>query len=111
MYEKSEVCTKAMFSMYKSRANQQWINGQRSGVYKADWEEGVEPTFQGTTDKVSDKARLCAQGFSQIAGADSEYSLVPRNIKRSKILKIALKVPPCGHALSTCRWAPAGALR
>ena len=26
MYEKSEVCSKAMFSTYKSRANQQWIN-------------------------------------------------------------------------------------
>ena len=50
MYEKSEVCTRAMFSTYKSRANQQWINA----VKKADWEEGVEPNFQGTTTKVSE---------------------------------------------------------
>ena len=50
MYEKSEVCTKAMFSTYKSRANQQWINA----IKKATWEEGVDPDFRGTTQTVSE---------------------------------------------------------
>jgi hypothetical protein len=50
MYEKSEVCSKAMFSTYKSRANQQWINS----IKKASWEEGVDPVFNGTTQTVSE---------------------------------------------------------
>jgi len=46
MYEKSEVCTKAMFSTFKSRAKQQWINE----ISIADkWEEGREPTYTGKT--------------------------------------------------------------
>jgi hypothetical protein len=50
MYERSEVCTRAMFSTYKSRAKQQWVNT----VKKATWEEGKEPTFQGNTKKTSE---------------------------------------------------------
>ena len=50
MYEKSEVCTKAMFSTYKSRANQQWINA----IKKSTWEEGIEQNFRGTTQTVSE---------------------------------------------------------
>ena len=50
MYEKSEVCSKAMFSTYKSRANQQWINS----IKKANWEEGKEPIFNGATQTVSE---------------------------------------------------------
>ena len=50
IYEKSEVCTEAMFSTYKSRANQQWINA----IKKSTWEEGIEPNFRGTTQTVSE---------------------------------------------------------
>ena len=50
MYEKSEVCSKAMFSTYKNRANQQWINS----IKKANWEEGKEPIFNGATQTVSE---------------------------------------------------------
>ena len=50
MYEKSEICSKAMFSTYKSRANQQWINS----IKKANWEEGKEPIFNGATQTVSE---------------------------------------------------------
>ena len=39
-----------MFSTYKSRANQQWINS----IKKSQWEEGVEPRFTGTTQTVSE---------------------------------------------------------
>ena len=48
MRDRAEVSTKAMFATYQTRSNQQWINK----VKKADWKEGVDPQFAGTTEKV-----------------------------------------------------------
>ena len=47
MRDKAEVSTRAMFATYKTRSNQQWINK----VKRAEWKEGVDPTFEGTTEK------------------------------------------------------------
>ena len=41
----SDMSTKRFFRTYKSAAKQQWINK----VKKADWQDGVEPTFAGHT--------------------------------------------------------------
>ena len=47
MRDKAEVSTRAMFATYKTRSNQQWINK----VKRAEWKEGVDPTFEGTTER------------------------------------------------------------
>ena len=45
MYERSDVCSRAMFRPYKAQAKQQWINS----IKKNDWQEGVEPNFNAGT--------------------------------------------------------------
>ena len=45
MYDKSEVCTRAMFSTYKDKMKQQWINKVKIN----DWREDTPPNFNGTT--------------------------------------------------------------
>ena len=43
IYNKSDVCTKAMFNSFKSISKQNWINE----LYIADeWKEGREPNFK-----------------------------------------------------------------
>ena len=85
MYEKSEVCTRAMFSTYKSRANQQWINA----VKKSDWTEGVEPDFQGTTTKVSEVGgefvKLYKMIFAEKEIAGEEWLL--EGLKEHRLVK------------------------
>ena len=46
MYERSEVCTKAQFSSYKTQAKQSWINKLKVGT----WEEDKDPVFNGETN-------------------------------------------------------------
>ena len=48
MYDRSEISSKAMFATYKSQAKQQWINSMQ----QAQWEEGKDPVFTGTTNNV-----------------------------------------------------------
>ena len=43
--DRSDKCTRATFSSYKAIAKQQWINRTK----KADWQEGVDPVFDGHT--------------------------------------------------------------
>ena len=74
-----------MFSTYKSRANQQWINA----VKKADWEEGVEPNFQGTTTKVSEVGgefvKLYKMIFAEKEIAGEEWLL--EGLKEHRLVK------------------------
>ena len=48
MFERSEISSKAMFATYKGQAKQQWINTMK----QAQWEEGKEPVFTGSTSNV-----------------------------------------------------------
>ena len=49
MYDKSEVCTRSMFSTYKDKMKQQWINKLK----RNDWREDTPPNFSGTTNTTS----------------------------------------------------------
>ena len=45
MYERSDVCSRAMFRPFKAQAKQQWINSIKIN----DWKEGVDPNFREGT--------------------------------------------------------------
>ena len=74
-----------MFSTYKSRANQQWINS----IKKSQWEEGVEPRFTGTTQTVSEVGgefvKLYKMIFAEKEISGEEYFL--NGLKEHKLVQ------------------------
>ena len=51
MYQRSEVCSKQMFMPYKKQAQKAWVNEMKV----AEWREGSEPNFSGTTNHTTQK--------------------------------------------------------
>ena len=85
MYDRSEMCSKAMFSTYKQRANQQWINS----VKVSDWVEGQPPNFTGRTTNVKDVGgefvKLYKMIFAEKTIKNEEWLI--RKLGKHKILK------------------------
>ena len=102
MRDRAEVSTKAMFATYQTRSNQQWINK----VKKADWQEGVDPQFAGTTEKVEQvggefvklyKMIFAKKDVNQVAAQDLYRSLGKKRILKEgrERLDAAITVQEC----------------
>ena len=79
-----------MFSTYKSRANQQWINS----IKKANWEEGKEPIFNGATQTVSEVGgevvKLYKIFFAEKETSGEEWLL--EGLKEHRIVKASRRM-------------------
>ena len=87
MYERAEVCSRAMFSTYKDKAKQNWVGKLR----KAQWEEGKEPTWGEHTTTLqgvgAEFVKLYKVIFAQKT-IEKEEKLLQR-LSKNKLLKSA----------------------
>ena len=88
MYERSEVCTKAQFSSYKSQAKQHWINKLKV----TEWEEDKDPQFDQTTTTTakgvgSEFAKYYKMLYSQKVIDQNQAKKLLMGLGKQKILR------------------------
>jgi len=75
-FQKSDMCTRAMFKPYKAIAKQNWINKLK----KAEWKEGEDPNFQGHTSTVKDVSQEFTKYYKMLL---SEKKVCKKELKKA----------------------------
>ena len=75
-FQKSDMCTRAMFKPYKAIAKQNWINKLKKG----EWREGEDPSFQGHTSSVKDVSQEFTKYYKMLL---SEKKVCKKELKKA----------------------------